>query len=87
MINTKSPKKLKYMETLTYLHCINQPNVKTEITWQGLISQISSGPHQVASMADLLTSEGESRREDQKHAAAVHGECDGKVDRNTSPHK
>lgn len=38
-------------------------------------------------MADLLTSEGESRREDQKHAAAVHGESDGKVDRNTCPHK
>lgn len=76
---------MEYVETLTYLHSINQTNVK--ITWYGLISQKSSGPQQAASMADLLTSEGESRREDQKHAAAVHGECDGKVDRNTCPHK
>lgn len=67
---------MEYVETLTYLHCINQPN---NLIWFNF--------SKIKWMADLLTSEGESRREDQKHASAVHGESDGKVDRNTCPHK
>ena len=34
-----------------------------------------------------LTNEGKGGGEDEKHAVAVHGEGDGKVGRQTAPHK
>lgn len=73
---------MEYVETLTYLHCINQPNNLIWFNFSKIKWTTASSLH-----GNLLTSEGESRREDQKHAAAVHGESDGKVDRNTCPHK
>lgn len=36
---------------------------------------------------NLLTDEGERGGEDEKHAVAVHGHCDGKVSGQAAPHK
>lgn len=36
---------------------------------------------------NLLTNEGEGGGEDEKHAVAVHGECDSKVGGKTAPHE
>ena len=36
---------------------------------------------------DLLTNEGERGGEDEEHAIAEHGECDGKISSQAAPHK
>lgn len=36
---------------------------------------------------NLLTDEGEGGGEDEKHAVAVHGECDGKVSGQAAPNE
>lgn len=36
---------------------------------------------------NLLTDEGERGGEDEEHAIAVHGKCDGKIGRQAAPHK
>lgn len=81
---------LTYFSLLLDCFTVNHMNMyMLGYTFQSVKSEDMDTNDHSASIKDLnqLTNERESASEDEKHAVAVHGECDGKVSGQAAPYE